>query len=188
MQDSDLNKVILEQNFFLMCLNILLFIASPNTPPSPSLPPYLRQRQREGREAKGKLRERLDKRTGNIYKTWHFSTLSSPLFTYYYDLFYKDLGTGYKKIIPDNIFKLLTPVSLCYWIMIDGYKKNKGVGLATNSFTFSNNQKLVKALNTKFGFSSWIVDDQGSPSIYIPKSDSKITTINQGYYPTHLTL
>ena len=96
MQDSDLNKVILEQNFFLMCLNILLFIASPNTPPSPSLPPYLSQRQREGREAKGKLRERLDKRTGNIYKTWHFSTLSSPFFTVYFYLFYKDLGTGFK--------------------------------------------------------------------------------------------
>ena len=72
--------------------------------------------------------------------------------------------------------------------MSDGYKKNKGVGLATNSFTFSDNQKLVKALNTKFGFSSWIVDDQGSPSIYIPKSDLKITTINQGYYATYFTL
>ena len=149
MQDSDLNKVILEQNFFFDVFKYFAFY-SPNTP---------------------KLRERLDKRTGNIYKTWHFSTLSSPLFTYYYDLFYKDLGTGYKKIIPDNIFELLTPVSLCYWIMSDGYKKNKGVGLATNSFTFSDNQKLVKALNTKFGFSSWIVDDHGYPSIYIPKSD-----------------
>jgi hypothetical protein len=47
-------------------------------------------------------------------------------FTYYYDIFYKDLGTGYKKIIPDNIGELLTPVSLCYWIMSDGYKRNKG--------------------------------------------------------------
>ena len=70
-----------------------------------------------------KLRERLDKRTGKLYQTWHFSTLSSPLFTYYYDLFYKDLGTGYKKIIPYNIFELLTLVSLCFWIMSDGYKK-----------------------------------------------------------------
>lgn len=58
-----------------------------------------------------KLRERLDRRTGKIYKTWHLTTLSSPFFTYYYDLFYKDLGTGYNKIIPDNIFELLTPVS-----------------------------------------------------------------------------
>ena len=35
-----------------------------------------------------KLRERLDKRTNKIYKTWHLTTISSPLFTEYYNLFY----------------------------------------------------------------------------------------------------
>ena len=118
-----------------------------------------------------KLRERLDKRTWIVYKTWHFTTLSSPFFTNYYNLFYKDLGTGVKKVIPDNILELLTPVSLAFWISCDGYKKNKGVGLATNSFSISDNEKLVNALNAKFGFSSWIVDDHGLPSIYIPKKD-----------------
>ena len=72
-----------------------------------------------------RLRERFDKRTGMMYKTWHFSILSSPFFTYYYNLFYKDLGNGVKKIIPDNIFELLTPVSLAFWISCDGYKKIK---------------------------------------------------------------
>lgn len=61
-----------------------------------------------------KLRERLDKRTGKINKTWHFSTLSSPFFTYYYDLFYQINGTGHKKIIPNNIFDFISPVSLVY--------------------------------------------------------------------------
>ena len=42
------------------------------------------------------------------------------------------------------------------------------MGLATNSFTISENHKLV---NTKFGFSSWIVKDHGYPSIYILNSD-----------------
>ena len=72
--------------------------------------------------------------------------------------------------------------------MSEAYKKNNGLGLATNSVTFSDNQKLVFALNTKFLFRSWIVDVNGSPSIYIPKSDLKITTINQGYYATYFTL
>lgn len=70
-----------------------------------------------------------------------------------------------------RIFEFLTPVSLAYWIACDGYKKNQGVGLATNSLSIPDNEKLVKALNDKFGFSCWIVDDHGSPSIYIPKSD-----------------
>ena len=74
MQDSDLNKVILEQNFFFDVFKYFAFYIS-NEP---------------------KLRERLDKRTGKLYQTWHFSTLSSPFFTVYFDLFYKDLGTGFK--------------------------------------------------------------------------------------------
>ena len=35
-----------------------------------------------------RLRERFDNRTGKVYKTWHFSTLSNPIFTYYHNLFY----------------------------------------------------------------------------------------------------
>ena len=65
----------------------------------------------------------LDKRTGKIYKTWHFTTLSLPFFTYYYELFYNKSGFNNKKVIPDNILELLTPVSLSYWILCDGYKK-----------------------------------------------------------------
>lgn len=53
------------------------------------------------------LRERVDKRTGKIYKTWHFSTLSLPFFKEYYNLFYKDIKTNgiiqKRKVIPDNI-------------------------------------------------------------------------------------
>lgn len=52
-----------------------------------------------------KLRERLDKRTNKIYKTWHFTTLSLPLFTQYYNLFYIDK----KKVVPANIMDLMDP-------------------------------------------------------------------------------
>lgn len=118
-----------------------------------------------------KLRERLDKRTLKTYKTWHFTTLSTPFFTYYHNLFYTKTETGYKKTIPNNIIELITPVSLAYWLMCDGYKKNKGVGLATNSFSISDNKKLITALNNKFGFNCWMVSDHGQPTIFIPHSD-----------------
>ena len=55
--------------------------------------------------------------------------------------------------------------------MCDGYKKNKGVGLATNSFSISDNVKLITALNNKFGFKCWMVNDHGQPTIFIPHSD-----------------
>lgn len=57
--------------------------------------------------------------------------------------------------------------------MCDGYKKNQGVGLATNSFSILENQLLIDALNKKFRLNSWIVDDHGLPTIFIPKRDLK---------------
>ena len=145
MQGLDLNKVIKEQSSFFY-LHKYFSTFCKNSP---------------------KLRERFDKRTNKIYKTWHFSTLSLPLFTEFYNLFYKNK----KKIVPINIIDLIDPVSLAFFIMCDGYNTKTGVALATNAFSNSDNELLIKALNKKFEFNSWIIDDHGLPSIYIPKSN-----------------
>jgi len=55
-----------------------------------------------------KLRERSDRRTNKFYNTWHFTTLSVPLFTEYHDLFYKNKI----KVVPVNIVDLITPLGL----------------------------------------------------------------------------
>ena len=39
-----------------------------------------------------KLRERYDKRTNKIYKSWHFSTRAIPELIYYYEMFYNEDG------------------------------------------------------------------------------------------------
>lgn len=46
-----------------------------------------------------------------IYKHYTFVTLSLPYFNYYREIFYNKEN---KKIIPKNIFELLTPISLAY--------------------------------------------------------------------------
>lgn len=56
-----------------------------------------------------------------------------PCFTELHVLFYKDK----KKIIPDNIYDLLTPVALAHWVMGDGQVRTNGLRLCTDSFTFS---------------------------------------------------
>lgn len=114
-----------------------------------------------------KLRERFDKRTNKTYKTWHFSTLSVPFLTHYHNLFY----VNNKKVIPVNIIDLITPLALAIFIMCDGYKHNKGVTLATNAFSISDNELLINALNQKFGFSCRMIFDHNYPSIHIPFSD-----------------
>jgi len=89
---------------------------------------------------------KLDKRTGLIYSSIRFKTLSLPCFSYYYDLFYYD---GVKRI-PLNINELLTPISLAYWAMDDGCKHNSGFYLCTDSYTFTEVQLLISGLKENF--------------------------------------
>jgi len=74
-----------------------------------------------------------------------------------------------KKIIPKDIENYLDAIALSYWIMCDGYKRNYGVALATNSYSIEDNNLLINILNEKFGLNSWLIRDHGKPTIFIPK-------------------
>jgi len=93
-----------------------------------------------------KISSRFDKRVKKNYTRIKFSTLSSPLFNYYYELFYVD---G-RKIAPVNLGKLLTPRSLAYWAMDDGGKVGAGFRLNTQSFSKDENLFLLKILKDNF--------------------------------------
>lgn len=56
------------------------------------------------------LTRKPDIRIGKIYKSIYFRTLSLPCLNEYYNIFYKNKV----KIIPENLDKLLTPISLAY--------------------------------------------------------------------------
>lgn len=82
--------------------------------------------------------------------SWRFQTLSRAVFTELYNAFYKN---G-RRIIPDNIAKLLekSPLILAVWFMDDGNKNHKAVFLNTQSFSLSDQRKLLQALHKVFGF------------------------------------
>lgn len=62
------------------------------------------------KEFQAKPRTFLDKRTNKTYGSIAFATLTLPCFNKYKDLFYN----YNKKIVPNNISQLLTPVGLAY--------------------------------------------------------------------------
>jgi ubiquinol-cytochrome c reductase cytochrome b subunit len=64
-----------------------------------------------------------------------------------YKLFYTN---SKKKVIPENIGELLTPLALAVWIMDDGTWKQPGVRIATNCFTKEECELLVSVLDLKF--------------------------------------
>jgi hypothetical protein len=52
-----------------------------------------------------------------------------------------------KKIIENNIANLLTPVSLAYWIRVDGRFTGSGLKLHMNAFSLEEINILIEALN-----------------------------------------
>lgn len=103
------------------------------------------------------------------YTSFIFYTYSLLCFNEIYNMFY----ISGKKVIPVNIFDLLTPirrVGLAYWIADDGSwnKVNKYVTLCTDSFTLVEVQQLIEILNTKFNLRCYKTKSGNNFRIIIP--------------------
>jgi len=85
---------------------------------------------------------------GTVCYVVSFSTRSLPFLTELYTLFYVN-GV---KVIPDSpiMYDLLTPIALAHWIIGDGALMNKGLILCTESFSITDNLKLIKILKDRY--------------------------------------
>lgn len=98
---------------------------------------------------KSGIKLNLNKRNNKINEILYFETCA--IFKEYLPFFYKQKeGSNARiKIIPSNIYELLTPRGLAYWIMDDGTYKG-AVILCTHSFTEEEVLLLMNVLITKF--------------------------------------
>lgn len=115
-----------------------------------------------------KVRERFVRlRTvSGVYSKYYFSTLSVGSFRFYAQQFYRK---G-KKIAPQLIHKLLTPLALVVWYMDDGSIKSnqhRAVFLNTQGFDLQSLQRLQKALLEKFGIKTSTRNDRGGMQLYL---------------------
>lgn len=102
------------------------------------------------------------------YSFAEFVTLTHPIFTKYYHIFYRDN----RKIIPDNIGTLLTnPLSLAVLIMDDGSAEYAGLSIQTHSFSKKEVILLATAINDNFGLKTTIRLNKGKWIIYFPKAN-----------------
>lgn len=106
----------------------------------------------------------FSKLNGKIFPFLIFSTRSLVCFTEIYNLFYVE---G-KKVVPNNIFELLSLEGLAHWICGDGsYKHGGGLILNTQSFSVLDNVRLINVLIIKFNCKCAIHMQRGLPTIYI---------------------
>ena len=113
-----------------------------------------------------KISERKpDNRTGKIYTRVQFATLTLPCFNVLYEIFYPK---G-KKVVPNNIEELLTPLGLAYLLCDDGTfcKKHKYIRIATNSYTLQEVDLLLGVLRSKYNLTCYLIKERSGYVITI---------------------
>jgi hypothetical protein len=99
-----------------------------------------------------------------------FDTRTCLCFTMLYDIFY----IKNKKVVPQDIFNLLSPIALAYWIMGDGTGNAwRGLYLCTDSFSNYDVIRLMNVMLIRYGIESNFVFVSGKPRIYIPSTQNK---------------
>jgi hypothetical protein len=102
-------------------------------------------------------------------------TRALPCLTKLHLLFYKDSV----KIIPFEIYELLTPVALAHCIMGDGVARLYGLQLCTDSYSLIDTVRLMNVLIIRYGLSCTLQKKrEGQYRIYISsKSMSRLKEI-----------
>ena len=113
---------------------------------------------------------RKHNRKGKINYSLELYTRSLPCLTELYHLFYIN-GV---KVIPENIYDLLTPVALAHLIMGDGSAIGGGIRIGTDSFSVKDCVTLMNVLIIKFNINCSLHFSENKPRIYIPKSSKKL--------------
>jgi hypothetical protein len=132
----------------------------------------------DGFSPKSKLN--VDKRTNKSFSSISFTTMQLPCFNWYREIFY----TLNVKKVPDNIYELLTPKGLAFWIMDDGSKHGSGLHLSVYGFSNTDVDKLMFTLQDKFKFRCSIhYNNRNKPRIYIFKeSMGNLITITKPFF------
>jgi hypothetical protein len=109
----------------------------------------------------------VDKKLNIEYISISLTTLQLPCFNHLRTLFYNAEGI---KVVPKNIYDILTPAGLAHWIQRDGsYHKNGGAHLSTYAFSSEDIFLLEKVLVGKFHLKVTIHPYKTRPRIYIHK-------------------
>jgi len=120
-----------------------------------------------------------DNRTKNIYSAISFTTMQLPCFNEFRKMFYL-LNV---KRVPCNIYELLTPRGLAFWIMDDGSRHGDGLHISVYAFSNEDVDKLMFTLQDKFNLKCSIhYNRDNKPRIYIFKESMVILISIVGTY------
>ena len=103
-----------------------------------------------------------------VSRALQFSSRSLYGFTELFLSFYRVNAVGkLVKVVPLDIYNMLTIQGLAHWISGDGTKKSNSMRLYTNSFTIEDNVRLINVLIIKFNCKCTLHYSKGASYIAI---------------------
>ncbi len=112
---------------------------------------------------------RYDIEDDRKYYSWYFHTLTFQEF----GKMHRDFYTKERKILPSNIEKILTPVSLAVWIMDDGCFDKGALILNSHNFSIDEQERLQDILKNKFDLTARMNKDRARYRLRIRKKDTQ---------------
>ncbi len=97
--------------------------------------------------------------------SWYFHTSTIKELGNLHSLFYNND----KKILPKNLYNLLTPLSLAIWTMDDGDNDKNSIRYNIQSFSYREQRMLIELLKKKYQLKSNLNKDRNSYRLRVNK-------------------
>jgi len=101
---------------------------------------------------------------GKLFYALEFQTRQLRCIIEIYTLFYYESKI---KVIKPELYDYLDYLALAHWIMGDGAKKNKGLTLCTDNFSYKEVVLLMNILKIKYDINTTMHKEKNKPRIYI---------------------
>jgi len=114
-----------------------------------------------------KIKAGHDKERNKDWFSWYFHTRTLQELEELYHAFYPTKV----KVIPENIFPLITPRALAVWFMDDGSNNGETCTISTHSFSLEEQKRIILFFKEKYRIHASIAKDRTKFKIYMGKHE-----------------
>ncbi len=100
---------------------------------------------------------------GKRYPCVQFATRTTSIFSEWHSRFY----VNRRKVIPDQIESLLSPLALAVWIMDDGAADYAGITIQTHNFDHEEVERMKVVLGQRYGLDVRSRGNKGKRILYV---------------------
>jgi len=114
-----------------------------------------------------RIKAGYDSKRNKTHFSWYFHTRTIKELGMIQKLFYHDN----KKILPRNIFKMLTPRSMAIWFMDDGSDTKLSYTLNTHCFSLEEQKQISEFFRSRYSINAKIIKDREKYKIAIGRHE-----------------